>query len=63
MTMIVCNLCDGSGMALTSTCPRCDGLGKIAERIKRVLPSAPHGRTFFRGALVSQNPNSKGTKR
>lgn len=52
-TMIECNLCDGTGQALSSTCPRCDGLGKIAQRQKRVLPSGSRQQTFFRGALVS----------
>jgi hypothetical protein len=52
--MIVCDLCDGSGQALTSTCPHCDGLGKIALRAERVLPSALGKPTYFRGALITK---------
>lgn len=59
--MIVCNLCDGSGQALTATCPRCDGIGKIAQRTQRVLPSDTRQRTFFRGALITTA--HKGPKR
>lgn len=59
--MIVCNLCDGSGQALTSTCPRCDGIGKIAERIKQVLPSNQPAPKFFRGARINTKPQD--TKR
>jgi DnaJ-class molecular chaperone len=63
MTLMTCDLCDGSGQALTVICPRCDGIGKIAERVKRVLPSTSRGQTFFRGALVTQKHTAKGPKR
>lgn len=58
--MEVCTLCDGSGQALTAVCPRCDGIGKIAQRTQRVLPSNTRQQKFFRGALI--NTTRKGTK-
>jgi hypothetical protein len=56
---VICNPCQGSGTAGSAWCKTCGGLGKIAQRLKRVLPSSRHA-IFFRGALI--NPKHKVTK-
>lgn len=61
--MVACAMCNGLGNTDIGTCPQCDGIGRVAKREKPMLTSTTHGQTFFRGALVSQNFNRKGTKR
>jgi DnaJ-class molecular chaperone len=56
--MVECTLCDGTGQALTIVCPRCEGIGRVAERSQRVLPLESTQPVYFRGALI-RNRNVK----
>jgi DnaJ-class molecular chaperone len=58
--MITCVTCEGSGTTTGGACIICGGMGRVAQRQKRVLDS-PSRQVFYRGALI--NSKSKGSKR
>jgi hypothetical protein len=57
---VPCVTCEGSGNTHHGICVICGGVGEVAKREKRMLPSNPRS-LYFRGALI--NTTRKGTKR
>lgn len=57
--MIPCATCRGAGFNGEVVCPFCGGLGEVAVRTKRVLPSIPSSPVYFRGARITKHTGAK----